>query len=460
MTSESSSNLLVLVGYGSDGPGDFAELDQVGQAIAERLHLSTQSALLEATDTSIGERILKGITQHRPQHLITLPLLLGASPTRHNTIRQIVEAAQDRWPEIAMIYGQPPGVHVGVVAAYTSLLHDMIATLNDPAYKTALLLVGRGSRGAASSDEARQMTQLIAQKSALPFMRIETAFLEIAQPSISTAFVNCLSSGVERVLVVPYVLYEKAHYESICQEIDALRADYPSLEMCVTAHLGLHEGMIAAIAQGYNEALTDLIDREASGVPRSHGHTHGPKGHAMADVSPLNAMLPPRYQDNSAVSAAPMGAADLVFDANGQVAWDEIWGSFCDLALAGGPPHRGTLLEPVTPDVVTADPEGYARVLAELARGITLITHLPIIASAAPGWIGVQCTDEAMALWLLRAIIVENVSVRREGVVLYLPAGPQFRIDQEIKNVITVIAKTHHYWIEHLTNQTNEETNL
>jgi sirohydrochlorin cobaltochelatase len=55
-----------------------------------------------------------------------------------------------------------------------------------------------------------------------------------------------------------------------------------------------------------------------------------------------------------------------------------------------------------------------------------------------------------MARWLLRAIAEENVSIRREGTVLFLPAGPTFRLDKEIKNVVTVIAKTHHYWREHL----------
>jgi sirohydrochlorin cobaltochelatase len=153
------------------------------------------------------------------------------------------------------------------------------------------------------------------------------------------------------------------------------------------------------------------------------------------------------------VSAAPMAAADLVYDAAGNVAWDEIWGDFCDLALAGGPSHRGTLLEPVDPQEVAADPIGYQRVLAELERGIHLITGLPVIAHQYPGWIGLQCTDEAMALWLLRAIVVENVSVRREDQVLYFPVGPNFRLAYEIKNIITVIAKTHHYWTEHLQSQ-------
>ncbi len=160
-------------------------------------------------------------------------------------------------------------------------------------------------------------------------------------------------------------------------------------------------------------------------------------------------ILPPRYQLNTQVSAAPMGAAGLVYDADGKAAWNEIWQGFCDLALAGGPPHRGTLLEPVNPDEVATNPEGYEQVLAELERGIQMVTGLQTPRSAAPGWVGMQCASEEMALWLLRAIVVENVSVRREDTILYFPAGPDFRLEHEIKNVITVIAKTNHYWQEH-----------
>jgi sirohydrochlorin cobaltochelatase len=55
-----------------------------------------------------------------------------------------------------------------------------------------------------------------------------------------------------------------------------------------------------------------------------------------------------------------------------------------------------------------------------------------------------------MALWMLRAIVVENIFARREGQTLYLPAGPAFRLEGEIKNVITVLAKTYHYWTQHI----------
>jgi len=163
-------------------------------------------------------------------------------------------------------------------------------------------------------------------------------------------------------------------------------------------------------------------------------------------------ILPPRYQGpNRAVSAAPMGAAALRYDADGAVAWDEMWTGYCELALAGGAPHRGTLLEPVDAATIADDPEGYDRTLRELERGLRLVApECPVRRSPLPGWIGLECRNEEMALWLLRAIVVENVTVRREGAILWFPAGPGFRLEREIKNVVTVVAKTYHYWQEHV----------
>ncbi|MBZ0283253.1 MAG: urease accessory protein UreG [Anaerolineae bacterium] len=196
-------------------------------------------------------------------------------------------------------------------------------------------------------------------------------------------------------------------------------------------------------------SVIEWIEQRLRMRPRQEDRYQPPPHSHAINKLPLD-MLPLRYQMDNNVSAAPMGAAGLVYDADGNVAWNEIWGDFCDLALAGGPPHRGTLLEPVNPETITDNPEGYVNVLWELKRGIEMVTGLCARENASPGWIGMECTDEIMALWLLRAIVVENVSVRRENNILFFPAGPDFQLDHEIKNVITVIAKTNHYWREHI----------
>jgi sirohydrochlorin cobaltochelatase len=166
----------------------------------------------------------------------------------------------------------------------------------------------------------------------------------------------------------------------------------------------------------------------------------------------LRVLLPETYQDNyESLEAKPMGSAGLKYGPDGRVAWDQIWQSFCDLAMAGGPPHKGTLLEPGRAEDIDAQRARYDEVVDEICRGIILASELPAQASPEAGWVSVDCYSETMASWLLRAIVMENVAVRSRGRVVMLPAAPHFQIDKEIKNVVTVIAKTTHYWMGHMS---------
>lgn len=165
----------------------------------------------------------------------------------------------------------------------------------------------------------------------------------------------------------------------------------------------------------------------------------------------LRTILPAEYQDSyEDMQPVPMRSAGLKFAADGRVAWNEIWGSFCDLAMAGGPPHKGALLEPGSRQAIEAAPARYEEVVAEICRGISMTTGLPAVPSASAGWVRVSCHEATAAEWLLRAIVMENVTARASGDEIELPAAPTFRLEKEIKNVITVIAKTYHYWDGHM----------
>ncbi|HEY0875377.1 MAG TPA: hypothetical protein VGD94_18015, partial [Vicinamibacterales bacterium] len=57
----------------------------------------------------------------------------------------------------------------------------------------------------------------------------------------------------------------------------------------------------------------------------------------------LKTLLPEEYRERyDDVQPVSMGTAGVRYGADGKIAWDQMWGSFCDLALAGGPPHKGT----------------------------------------------------------------------------------------------------------------------
>lgn len=282
---------------------------------------------------------------------------------------------------------------------------------------------------------------------------IGIAILGIAVNAVRKVFFRLMDA------VDPSIINRIEHFASTVDGVDKivkLRAHwvghrlFAELVVAIDETRSMVEGH--SITQHIRKSLFDAIPAMGEVVVSlepSYAHSGANGASAPRPLENLINILPPRYH-NQVPSSAPMGAAGLKFDDDGNAAWDEIWTDFCDLALAGGPPHRGTLLEPGDPARIAADPEAYEKVLKEIERGIRMVTGLKTVRPTMPGWIGMECDSEAMALWLLRAIMVENVSVRREDKTLFFPAGADFKLEKEIKNVVTVIAKTNHYWQEHL----------
>lgn len=144
---------------------------------------------------------------------------------------------------------------------------------------------------------------------------------------------------------------------------------------------------------------------------------------------------------------APMASAPMRYLPDGQVDWGNMWESFCGLARDGGPPHRGTLLTASAGEDVAT--ERYQATAAELIRGIAAVSGLRAT-HGEPGWLAVSCPSAAMAAWLAEAILAENVAARACGAQLLVPVAAHYTLKGEIKNVITAVAKTTHYWHAHL----------
>lgn len=137
----------------------------------------------------------------------------------------------------------------------------------------------------------------------------------------------------------------------------------------------------------------------------------------------------------------------MCYTADGAVDWSNMWDSFCVLASAGGPPHRATLLTPEA----GADPDstGYQFAQREIMRGIFLVSGLRATPARA-GWIAVECPSQGMAAWVAEQGMLENVMLQPHGSAFWVPCGEHWTVKGEIKNVITVVAKTTHYYADHL----------
>ena len=140
-----------------------------------------------------------------------------------------------------------------------------------------------------------------------------------------------------------------------------------------------------------------------------------------------------------------MSAAPFLYREDGRPDWQTMWEGFCELALFGGPSHRiaenrigGEGLDTL-PEMRATD------AIEEMRRGILETTGLHA-ELGEPGWLAIPCESERMATWMAATIILEHVDARFNGATLYVPAHSTFTIENEVKSVITVVAKTHHYW--------------
>ena len=171
---------------------------------------------------------------------------------------------------------------------------------------------------------------------------------------------------------------------------------------------------------------------------------------ATAPVALLDAIRDSIGRDDDArrreYAPVPLSAPFLWRD-DGRPDWSGMWTTFCELALYGGPPQRG-------PESALRAPAGQLagtdrEMLAEMRRGIRETTGL-YAESAESGWLAVTCESPTMAAWMCAAIILENVTARVDDDRLLLPAGPGYTLKDEVKSIITVVAKTHHYWSAHV----------
>jgi hypothetical protein len=127
----------------------------------------------------------------------------------------------------------------------------------------------------------------------------------------------------------------------------------------------------------------DAIQRDRARVYMAM--TSEDRGKLAALEDRLRTILPEQYQDcYEDVQPVSMGSAGLKYEHDGNVAWNDIWVTFCDLAMAGGPPHKGILLDPGSQAEIEAEPDRYLHVVKEICRGVMMVTGLAAYPSLIP----------------------------------------------------------------------------
>jgi len=125
--------------------------------------------------------------------------------------------------------------------------------------KTAIILVDHGSQLDASNALLVEVAGAFARQS--DWSLVEPAHMELAEPSIATAFARCVQRGAELVVVFPYFLGPGRHWSEDIPRLAAEAAqECGGVRYVVAAPLGLHPLMLQVIDQRIAHCLQHAVE--------------------------------------------------------------------------------------------------------------------------------------------------------------------------------------------------------
>jgi sirohydrochlorin ferrochelatase len=108
--------------------------------------------------------------------------------------------------------------------------------------RTAIIIVDHGSRREESNLMLEEIASLFAKRFAQIYEIVEPAHMEIAEPSIATAYDRCVKRGAQRVVVCPFFLGPGKHWTQDIPRLAAASAQaHPGTRYHVTQTLGIDD---------------------------------------------------------------------------------------------------------------------------------------------------------------------------------------------------------------------------
>jgi sirohydrochlorin cobaltochelatase len=111
-----------------------------------------------------------------------------------------------------------------------------------PASFASVLLVGHGSRDPQANQEFEDL--VAAYRAAHGEFRVSHCYVELAQPSLSSAL-KTAAGGSDEVIVVPLFLFAAGHVKNdIPIALEAARREHPNVRFLATRELGVHPALV------------------------------------------------------------------------------------------------------------------------------------------------------------------------------------------------------------------------
>ena len=128
---------------------------------------------------------------------------------------------------------------------------------------TGIIVVDHGSRVAESNAFLERIAKSFQAQFAYEI--VEPAHMELAEPSIATAFRRCVEQGAELVVVSPFFLLPGKHWSKDIPDLTRAASEaHPGIRFLVTAPLGLHPALLDVMHAQVRQCLAHATGEGAA----------------------------------------------------------------------------------------------------------------------------------------------------------------------------------------------------
>ncbi|WP_329130579.1 sirohydrochlorin chelatase [Streptomyces sp. NBC_01476] len=242
---------LLLVGHGTrDAAGAEAFRSFVAALGAAHPGLPVGGGFIELSPPPLADSVREMVTAG-VRDFAAVPLVLVSAGHAKGDIPAALARERERHEGTSYAYGRPLGPHPKLLTVLERRVDEALAGAGRAG--TTVLLVGRGSTDPDANAEVFKVARLLWEGRG--YAGVETAFVSLAEPSVTAGLDRCRLLGARRVVVLPYFLFTGVLPDRVREQAGTWAAAHDGTDVRCAEVIGPEPELAELVMERYRETL-------------------------------------------------------------------------------------------------------------------------------------------------------------------------------------------------------------
>jgi precorrin-8X/cobalt-precorrin-8 methylmutase len=236
--SEINQYAIVLAGHGSRDPKGVSEFEELAELIKQQsAPRAMRHGYLEFASPTIVEAV-ESLIKDGHKSIVVVPALLAAATHAKNDMPGILLMLKQSFPDIDLHFGAALDLHPELLSlCRTRIIEAESATDNIVRREdSCLVVVGRGTSDPDANSNISKLCRILEE--GLGFGAAFVCYSGSTSPLVAEGLRMAASLGKNRLVILPYMLFDGVLVKRIYAAVDQLSAAQPELEVLKAGYLG------------------------------------------------------------------------------------------------------------------------------------------------------------------------------------------------------------------------------